>query len=201
MHHIVVDAWSRQVLLRELALHYEAFAAGRPAPLPDPPIQYLDYVAWLRQRLRGDVLEGLIAYWRDRLAGAPPLLDLATDRPRPARQSYQGATLGDLPGRARRRLEGLGHRQGATLFMTLLAAFKALLARYGGGEDVVVGTPFAGRNLVELEDLIGFFINVLPLRTDLSGDPSFSELLGRVRETTLGAPRTRKCRSQPWSGP
>ena len=186
-HHIVSDGWSRGVLNRELAAVYGAYAAGRPSPLPEPPIQYADFALWQRQRLRGELLETLLAYWRRQLAGLPPL-ELPTDRPRPSAQTFRGARHAFVvPDRHVSALTTLGQREGATLFMTLLAAFTALLHRYTGREDIAVGSPIAGRTRPELEGLIGFFANTLALRTDLSGDPTFRELLRRVREVCLGA--------------
>ncbi|MBV9774490.1 MAG: amino acid adenylation domain-containing protein, partial [Gemmatimonadetes bacterium] len=188
MHHIVGDGWSMQVLVNEATELYRAFARGRPSPLPEPELQYADYALWQRGWMRGQALDTLLGYWCERLAGAPPVLGFPTDRPRPAVASDRGATLNfDLPTPTLRALRALCHQEGATLFMTLLAAFQALLARWSGEADVVVGTPAARRTQVELEGLIGFFVNTLALRTDLSGNPTFHELLGRVRETTLGA--------------
>ena len=187
LHHIVTDGWSTDVLLREFVTLYEAFAAGRPSPLPDLSIQYADYAVWQRDWLAGAVLDRQLAYWRERLAGAPAL-NLPTDRPRPAVQDHAGATYGfEVPQRVAEGLARLGRREGATLFMVLLAGFQLLLSRYSGQNDVSVGTPVANRRRVELEGLIGFFVNTLVLRTDLSGDPSFRTLLARVRETALGA--------------
>ncbi|HEU4451992.1 MAG TPA: condensation domain-containing protein, partial [Longimicrobium sp.] len=188
MHHIVSDGWSMGVLFRELSSLYEAFREGRESPLPEPAVQYADYAAWQREHLRGEMLELQLSYWRDRLADAPALLELPTDRPRPAVQTFRGASERvELSGELLERLRALGRSEGATLFMVVLAAFQALLSRYSGSEDVVVGSPIAGRTRKEVEELIGFFVNTLVLRTDLGGDPSFREVLGRVREATLGA--------------
>ncbi|HEU0079696.1 MAG TPA: amino acid adenylation domain-containing protein, partial [Longimicrobiaceae bacterium] len=188
MHHVVSDGWSLDVLVREVSALYGAFARGEPSPLPELPVQYADYAVWQRGWLAGEVLEEQIGYWKDRLAGAPPLLEVATDRPRTTAQSARaGSHLFRLPAEVSRRLRDLSQRESATLFMTLLAAWQALLGRYAGQEDVVVGTPIAGRTRGETEGLIGFFVNMLALRGDLSGDPAWSELLGRVRETALGA--------------
>jgi amino acid adenylation domain-containing protein len=191
MHHIVSDGWSMGVMVREIAALYSAFAGGRAegvSPLPPLPIQYADYAAWQRGWLQGEALERQVSYWRKQLAGAPPLLELPTDRPRPAVQSFRGATRWfRLPAALSRELGALSQREGVTLFMTLLAGWQALLSRYSGQTDVSVGTPIANRTRAELEGLIGFFVNTLVLRTDLSGSPSFRELLGRVRETALGA--------------
>ena len=188
LHHIASDGWSMGLLVREVAALYPAFAAGRPSPLPEPPVQYADFSVWQRSWLRGEVLEREIDFWRQRLAGLPPLLELPTDRPRPAVLSYRGATRPvRLPDGLVRQAEALGRREGATLFMVLLAAFQALLGRISGQDDFAVGSPVAGRNRIETEELIGFFVNTLVLRGDLTGAPTFRELLGRVRETALTA--------------
>ncbi|WP_420126162.1 amino acid adenylation domain-containing protein [Longimicrobium sp.] len=188
MHHIVSDGWSMGVLNRELLALHAAYFGGQQSPLLELPVQYADYAVWQREQLRGPVLERQLSYWRDRLAGAPELVDLPTDHPRPAVQTFQGSTEGiRLSGELLERLRALGRGQGATLYMVVLAAFQVLLSRYSGSEDIVVGTPIAGRTRNEVAGLIGFFVNTLVLRTDLGGDPSFRELLGRVREVTLGA--------------
>ncbi len=188
MHHVVCDEWSVGVLLRELSALYDAFRRGEPSPLPELGAQYADYAVWQRRVLRGEALERQVAYWRERLVGAPALLELPTDRPRPAAQTYHGAREHiELPRELLERLAALGRGEGATLFMTLLGAFQVLLSRYAGTDDVVVGSPIAGRTRRETEDLIGFFLNTLVLRADLSGDPTFGELLRRVRAATLGA--------------
>ncbi|HEV2147714.1 MAG TPA: non-ribosomal peptide synthase/polyketide synthase [Longimicrobiaceae bacterium] len=188
MHHIVSDGWSIGVLIGEVSALYDALAEGREAQLPELPVQYADYAAWQRGWLTGETLETKLGYWRDKLAGAPPLLELPTDRPRPQVQDPRGGIVRvELPADVSAGLRALSRREGATAFMTLLAAWQLLLARYAGQEDVSVGTPIAGRTRLETEPLIGFFVNTLVLRTDLSGDVSFQELLGRVRETTLGA--------------
>ncbi|MFL6333022.1 MAG: condensation domain-containing protein, partial [Pyrinomonadaceae bacterium] len=188
MHHIVSDGWSMGVLYRELSALYVAYSAGRPSPLAELPVQYPDFALWQNELLQGEMFEELLRYWRTQLAGAPELLNLPTDRPRPAVQTYRGAVHGIiLKPRLYESLRALARSEEATPFMVLLAAFKALLSRYSGEEDVTVGTPVAGRTRVELEPLIGFFVNTLVLRTDVSGDPSFRELVGRVREVTLGA--------------
>ena len=188
LHHSIADAWSLGVLGHELTVLYDAYAAGQPSPLPALPIQYADYAQWQRQWLRGEELERLLAYWRGQLAGVPAVLDLPSDRPRPAVQTFQGAwqsfrrggVLAGAVGSARRRA-------GVTLFMTLLAAWQTLLYRYSGQEDVVVGMPIANRTRAELEGLIGFFANTLVVRTDLRGQPRFVDLLAQVRQVTLGA--------------
>ncbi|PYV39080.1 MAG: non-ribosomal peptide synthetase, partial [Acidobacteria bacterium] len=188
MHHIASDGWSRGVLFRELAVLYEAFSNGKPSPLPALPIQYADFASWQRQWLQGEVLESQLSYWKQQLNGAPHLLELPTDRPRPAAQSYRGGQQSFLLSEALSgALKELSRQEGVTLFMTLLAAFKVLLHRYTGQDDIVVGSPIASRSRVETEGLIGFFVNDLVLRTDLSGDPTFREVLGGVRETALGA--------------
>ncbi|HSF40226.1 MAG TPA: condensation domain-containing protein [Thermoanaerobaculia bacterium] len=188
MHHVVSDSWSMGVLVREVTALYPAFLEAKPSPLPEFPIQYADFAVWQRGWLRQEVLEGLVAYWHQRLAGAPSQLDLPGARPRPAVLSQRG--------RARHRrfshpllaqLRALGRRESATLFMTLLAPLLALLHSRTGATDLVVGTDVAGRDRRELEGLIGFFINQLPLRTNLTGDPTLRELLGRVRETAMEA--------------
>ncbi|TXS41852.1 non-ribosomal peptide synthetase, partial [Streptomyces sp. OR43] len=187
MHHVVTDEWSERIFQRELAALYEAFRAGEPDPLPPLTVQYADFAVWQRQWLSGEVLDEQRAYWRDRLNDAPAL-ELPTDRPRPAVRSSAGAqTAFTVPASAAEALRALSRQSGATMFMTLLAAFDVLLGRYAGADDVVVGSPVANRNRAETEGLIGFFVNTLVLRTDLSGDPSFRELVGRVRETALGA--------------
>ncbi|MFC9249754.1 condensation domain-containing protein, partial [Streptomyces sp. NPDC057136] len=187
IHHVVFDEWSDRVLQRELSVLYEAFRAGEPNPLPPLTFQYADVVAWQRQWLTGDVLDGQLEYWQGVLADVPTL-ELPTDRPRPAVRSTDGAVCRfTVPAGTAEALRALSREHGATMFMTLLAAFDVLMGRYGGTDDVVVGTPVANRNRAETEDLIGFFVNTLVLRTDLSGDPTFAELLGRVRETALGA--------------
>jgi amino acid adenylation domain-containing protein len=188
MHHIVSDGWSMgEIFFRELAALYEAFVNGRPSPLPELPIQYADYAVWQRQWLQGEVLGAKLAYWKERLTGAPAL-DLPTDRPRSELTHFRGERqLLQLPSELARKLESLSRKEGVTLFMTLLAGFQVLLSRYTGQEDVCVGTPIANRDQAELEGLIGFFVNTLVLRTDLTGNPSFRELLKRVRAVCLGA--------------
>ncbi|HEU0079849.1 MAG TPA: condensation domain-containing protein, partial [Longimicrobiaceae bacterium] len=188
MHHIVSDGWSMGVLFRELSSLYAAYREGGESPLPELAVQYADYAVWQREQLAGEVLERQLGYWREQLSGAPELLELPTDHPRPAAQSFRGANEHvQLPAEVLERLRALGRQEGATLYMTLLGAFQVLLSRYGGSEDGVVGSPVAGRGRHEVEGLIGFFVNTLVLRTDLSGDPSFRELVRRVREATLGA--------------
>ena len=188
LHHVAGDGWSIGVLFREIAALYEAFAAGRSSPLPAPPVQYADYAVWQREWLREEVLEAQLEYWRGRLAGAPAVLELPTDRPRPAVQTYRGEVIPfALPAELTARLRAAARREGATLFMVLLAGFDLLIHRLSGRDDVVVGSPIAGRVRREVEGLIGFFVNTMALRTDLSGDPTVGELIGRVREATLEA--------------
>ncbi len=188
LHHIAADGWSMGIFWRELAALYQAFSEGHPSPLPELPVQYADYAIWQREWLQGEVLDKQLAYWKERLAGAPTVLDLPTDFPRPIVQSNRGARQDLVLGqKLTQRLQKLSRQEGVTLFMTLLAAWQVLLSRYSGQEDVVVGSPIAGRSRTELEGLIGFFVNTLALRTDLSGDPTFRDLLGRVREVTLEA--------------
>ena len=188
LHHIAADGWSVAVLLRELGILYEAFCQAQASPLQELPIQYADFSAWQRDWLRGEVLEQQLGYWRTQLAGAPALLELPIDRPRPARQSSRGAKeIAVFPSSLLTAVKALSRQEGASLFMTLLAAFQTLLSRYSGQEDITVGSPIAGRNRMELEGLIGFFVNTLVLRGDLSGNPTFRELLRRTKEVTLGA--------------
>jgi len=188
LHHAVGDGWSVAVIVRELEALYAAYRAGSEPRLPLPPVQHPDFAAWQREHLRGEALERPLAYWRERLAGAPALLELPADRPRPAVESHQGGTISAaLPGGALERLEALARREAATPFIVLLAAFQVLLAKWSGSDDVVVGTPAAGRRRSEVEDVVGCFVNPLVLRTDLSGDPAFREVVRRARETALGA--------------
>jgi amino acid adenylation domain-containing protein len=188
MHHIVSDGWSLRVFIKEFSTLYSAFAAGRQSPLSDLPIQYGDYAVWQRERLQGEALEHQLRYWRQKLGGNIGLLALPTDRRRPAVQSHRGAVERfDVTRRLTDSLKALARREGATLFMTLLAGFEVLLSRYAGQEDIVVGTPIAGRTRPELYDLIGFFTNTLVLRTDLSGSPTFREVLARVKQVCLEA--------------
>jgi aspartate racemase len=188
VHHIVFDGWSIHVLLRELAAFYTSSISNSVATLQPLTIQYADFACWQRQWLQGKVLEDHLSYWRERLSGTLPMLELPTDHPRPVVQTFNGAGQTTLmPQQLLAKLKSLSNKHSVTLFMTLLAAFKVLLYRYTGQEDVIVGTPIAGRNLVETENLIGFFVNTLTMRTDLGGDPSFTELLRRVRDRALEA--------------
>jgi len=188
LHHIAADGGSLEVLVRELAGLYAAYHSGQEPHLPDLPVQYVDYAAWQRSWLQGEVLEEQLSYWQERLAGIPAVLELPTDHPRPAVQAHRGRQLvaefsEELSGALRR----LSQQEGVTLFMTLLAAFQVMLARYTGQEDIPVGSPAANRGHTRLENLVGFFANTLVLRGDLSGAPTFHELLARIRETALGA--------------
>lgn len=188
MHHIISDGWSRSLLIHELATLYSAFSAGQALTLPPLPIQYADFAIWQRQQLQGDLLADHLRYWQKQLEGAPPLLPLPTDHPRPTQQTYGGTCYSfPLPSSLIHSLQEISQREGATLYMTLLAAFQILLSRYTGQEDIVVGSPIAGRTHAELEGLVGFFVNLLVLRTDVSNNPTFRELLRRVQETALGA--------------
>jgi amino acid adenylation domain-containing protein len=187
LHHVVCDGWSLGVLNREFAELYAAEVEGRPHTLPPLPIQYADFALWQRERLDGPVLEQELAWWRERLEGAPTLA-LPTDRPHPPVQSFRGESVPfSIPAELTHRVDALGRAEGATAFMVLLAAFSTLLARWSGTDDVVVGSPAAGRVPEETEGLIGVFVNTLALRADLSGDPTFREALRRVRETTVDA--------------
>jgi len=187
LHHIISDGWSIGVLIRELGLHYTALIEGHPASLPELPIQYVDFAHWQREWLQGEVMESQLTYWRQQLKDVP-VLNLPLDHPRPSVQTYRGAIeLLELPQSSLEALEALSQQEGVSLFMTLLAAFQTLLYRYTGQEDIPVGSPIANRNHSQLEGLIGFFVNSLVLRSDLSGNPTFRELLARVREVALGA--------------
>ncbi|HYO64433.1 MAG TPA: amino acid adenylation domain-containing protein, partial [Pyrinomonadaceae bacterium] len=188
MHHIVSDGWSVGVLIKEVAALYEAYASGQESPLAELPVQYADYAVWQREHLRGEALDKQLAYWRQQLAGAPAALELPTDRPRPPVQTSNGARRKfELSPRVSGRLRELSSREGVTLYMTLLAAFQTLLARYSNQEDISVGTPVANRQRGETEGLIGFFVNTLVMRAQVKADESFTRLLGRVREACLGA--------------
>ncbi|MEM1393821.1 MAG: amino acid adenylation domain-containing protein [Cyanobacteria bacterium P01_H01_bin.150] len=188
MHHLVFDGWSIGLFIKEVIAHYNAFCKGKPSPFSDLPIQYVDFAVWQRQWLQGEVLKYQIYYWRKQLEDAPRVLDLPTDYPRPAIRTFQGATYSfELSQKLSVALNTLSQQQKSTLFMTLLASFQILLWRYTGSEDIVVGSPIANRNRDEIKELIGFFLNILVLRTNLTANPSFEELLFRVREMTLGA--------------
>jgi|GEM_PF-375899 len=188
MHHIVSDGWSVGVIFYEVATLYEAFSTGKTSPLPDLPIQYGDYAIWQREYLGRGALDTQLDYWLKQLEGAPPLTKLPTDRQRLAAPSFQGANEAfTLTASLIGPLREFSQHEGATLFMTLLAAFTVVLHRYSGQEDMIVGTDVANRNRLETEGLIGFFVNLLALRINLKGDPSFRELLGRVKAVTIGA--------------
>ncbi len=188
MHHLVHDDWSLNIFLRELAGIYQANVLETHTKLPALPIQYADFSVWQRKWLRGEVLEGQLSYWRTQLANLPVLLEMPTDRPRPSMQGIHGGKLAlVLEARLGEQVRELGRQHEATLFMTLIAVFQVLLMRYSRQEDIAVGTPIANRNRVEIEGLIGFFVNTLIFRGDLRGDPTFADLLARTRETALGA--------------
>ncbi|MEP7339452.1 MAG: amino acid adenylation domain-containing protein, partial [Acidobacteriota bacterium] len=188
LHHIAGDEWSMDLLSQELAAVYSAFASGEPSPLEELPIQYADYAVWQREYLSGPVLQEQLDYWRLRLSGAPPLLALPLDRPRPSRQTYRGSTQSfRLPDETAQAMRRLSREQGVTLFMTLLGAFQTLLYRYSGERDIVVGTDIAGRTRQELEALIGFFVNQLVMRATLDPAWSFKKLIEQTREICLGA--------------
>jgi amino acid adenylation domain-containing protein len=188
IHHIATDGYSRAVLHDDLTELYEAAVEGREPELSPLQIQYADFAVWHREWLEGGILDQQLAYWQETLAHAPSRLELPTDRPRPAVRLYQGNHTSRMFGmELRRGLESVAREGDGTLFMALLSAYAALLHRYSGQDDIVIGTPFAGRNRREIEAMIGYFINPLALRVDVSGDPSFRELLRRARESTLGA--------------
>lgn len=188
MHHIVGDAWSRYVLIREITLLYRAYAGGEVSPLPEPPIQYADYAIWQRHWFSEEKHSVQLEYWRNKLQGAPSILQFPTDRPRPPICSYRGGRVNIVfPLELQTALNNLSRQQNATIFMTLLAAFQVLLCRYSGQDDIVIGSPIANRTRLETENLIGFFVNTLVLRGNLSGNPTFLELLHRTSETALEA--------------
>jgi amino acid adenylation domain-containing protein len=188
MHHIVSDGWSMGVLVNELSSLYAAYQRGEADPLTPLAIQYADYAAWQRRWLSGDILRQQSAYWQSTLKGAPELVELPSDRPRPAQQDHSGASLPlQLDEQLTRSLKALGKRHGTTLFMTLLAAWGSLLSRLSGQSDIVIGAPVANRSRAELEPLVGFFVNTLALRLDLADSPSVGQLLQRVKEQTIAA--------------
>lgn len=189
LHHIAGDAWSARILQQELSLLYAAFTAGQPTPrLANLPLQYADFALWQRAQLAGQELKAQLAYWRQQLAGAPPVLEFPTDYTRPAQPSRQGEKVSlTLPRSLQQALKILSNEAGVTMFMTLLTGFKLLLHRYTRQHDIVVGTPMINRSPVELEHLLGYFLNILVLRTDLAGDLTFRDLLARVRQVTLNA--------------
>ena len=188
MHHIISDGWSMGVLFRELSTLYNAFSRGHPCHLPELPIQYTDFAVWQQQWLQGEELENQLDYWKQQLDNIPPALELPADRPRPPIQTYRGARKSlRLPKSLTTRLKTLSNDEGTTLFMTVMAAFQTLLYRYTEQKKILVGSPIANRNRTEVEGLIGFFVNTLVIKTDISGELSFRQLLGRVREVALGA--------------
>jgi amino acid adenylation domain-containing protein len=188
IHHIISDDWSMKVFTREVAELYRAFSQGETPALAPPQIQYADFAQWQREWLQGDVLKAQVDYWKKQLGGTLPTLQLPTDRPRPANQTYRGThECFVIPTPLYAALKGVSDREGVTLFMSMLAAFNTLLYRYSRQDDIIVGSPIAGRNQIETENVVGFFLNTLVLRIDLSGNPTFRELLGRVREVCLGA--------------
>ncbi|HEY2389794.1 MAG TPA: amino acid adenylation domain-containing protein [Candidatus Angelobacter sp.] len=188
MHHIVSDGWSMGIMMQEVEALYQAFSAGHASPLSELEIQYADYSEWQREQLQGEFLAGELSYWKQQLAGAPTVLELETDHPRPAIRTQGGVQCQiELPVALSRAVHEFGRAQGATTFMTLMAAFQALLGRYTGQDDILVGSPVAGRSRVELEGLIGFFVNMVVMRADLRARPTFRELLRQVRESALGA--------------
>jgi condensation domain-containing protein len=188
MHHIVSDGWSMGVFAQELSTLYDAFRSGRDDPLPALPTQYADYAAWQRRWIDGQLLERQAGYWERALAGAPELLELPTDRARPQQQDFAGDSVPlELDAELTAALKTLSRRHGTTLFMTLLAGWAVVLSRLSGQTDVVVGTPMANRGRLEIEELIGFFVNTLALRVDLSGAPTVVELLRQVRARALEA--------------
>ncbi|MFG2441144.1 condensation domain-containing protein, partial [Streptomyces sp. NPDC048508] len=187
VHHIVSDGWSSGILARELRELYAATLAEREASLPELPVRYADFAAWQRDQLTGPALERQLGYWRERLAHSAPL-ELPTDHQRPAHTSGTGDVVTfAVPSEVTERLREAAGRQGASLFMVLLSLFQIVLARYSRQDDIAVGTPIAGRNRAEIEDVVGFFVNTLVMRTDLSGDPTFADLIDRVKDTALGA--------------
>lgn len=188
MHHLISDGWSNRPLLRDLSAFYNAFRTGAPAALPLLPIQYPDFASWQIERLNGGFLESQLAYWRQQLASPLPVLALPTDQPRPDVQNYNGARQSlHLAPELCAAVREFARQEGVTLFMVHLAAFQTLLARYANQDDIVVGTPVAGRTHSATEELVGCFVNTLAMRADLSGNPTFRELLARVRTVTLGA--------------
>ncbi|MEL4897612.1 amino acid adenylation domain-containing protein [Crocosphaera sp. Alani8] len=188
MHHIISDAWSMGILVQEVATFYQAFLQEQPSSLPELPIQYLDFSAWQRQWLQGERLDTQLNYWKTQLQDAPTLLEMPSDRPRPVVQNFHGSTYScTISQPLTEQLQSLCHQTGTTLFMLLLATFSVLLHRYSSNEDIVIGSPIANRNYGEIEGLIGFFVNTLALRIDLSENPTFLDLLKQVRQVALGA--------------
>jgi amino acid adenylation domain-containing protein len=188
LHHIIADGWSIKILIRELSVLYQAFSTGKPSPLPELPIQYIDFAFWQRKSLQNEVIESHLAYWKYQLSTQPSVLELPTDCPRQPVQTYRGAQQKfRLTKSLSNKIKQLSQKQGVTLFMTLLAAFNTLLYRYTGQDDIIVGSPIANRNNTQIESLIGCFVNTLVLRTNLDGSPSFQELIERVRKVAIDA--------------
>ena len=188
MHHIISDGWSMGVFVSEITALYDAFSKNRPSPLPPLDIQYGDFAEWQQEYIAGDVLEKQLDFWKSYLGGSLPILELPADKPRPTVQTMVGANAEIMvPEEIASAFKDMSRRAGVTMFMSLIAAFKVLLQRYTGLDDILVGSPIANRNRAEIEPLIGFFVNTLVLRTDLSGNPSFAELLKRIKQNTLDA--------------
>jgi hypothetical protein len=188
MHHLICDAWSIGVFMRELVVCYNSFTSETTPSLPALPVQYVDFATWQRNELTGAPLQKQLEYWRNKLAGTPAVISLPTDRPRSSIRSFQGARRSFvMPEEIREQLKAIARSERATLFTTLLTAFQSLLSCLANETDIAVGSPIAGRNRPETEPLIGYFVNTLVLRADLSGDPTFRESLRRTRETALGA--------------
>ena len=199
IHHIVSDGWSMGVLVREVAALYDAFTAAGPSPLAPLPIQYADYAVWQHKWLQGEVLEAQLNYWKQQLQGELSVLNLPLDYARPEVQTFRGARHPfTLSAELTAGLKSLSHQAGATIFMTLLSGFQALLQRYSGQDEVITGTLIANRNRIETEGLIGFFINALVMRTDFSGDPSFLEVLERVARRRSALMPIRTCPLRNW---
>lgn len=187
-HHIIIDGWSKGILFKELSKFYQAFLSNSTVDLPELPIQYADFAVWQRQWLQGEILENQLNYWKKQLTGAPPLLELPTDKPRPATANFRGHSISfQINSELTEKLKLLSQKSGVTLFMTLLAALNTLLFRYSGQDDILIGTPTANRNRQEIEPLIGFFVNTLVLRNSLEGNPTFSGLLQQARNVVLEA--------------
>lgn len=187
-HHIIIDGWSKGILFKELSKFYQALLSNSTVDLPELPIQYADFAVWQRQWLQGEILENQLNYWKKQLTGAPPLLELPTDKPRPANPNFRGHSISfQINSELTEKLKLLSQKSGVTLFMTLLAALNTLLFRYSGQDDILIGTPTANRNRQEIEPLIGFFVNTLVLRNSLEGNPTFSGLLQQARNVVLEA--------------
>ncbi|GBD54387.1 non-ribosomal peptide synthetase [Microcystis aeruginosa NIES-298] len=187
-HHIIIDGWSKGILFKELSEFYQAFLSNSTVDLPELPIQYADFAVWQRQWLQGEILENQLNYWKKQLTGTPPLLELPTDKPRPATANFRGHSISfQIDSELTEKLKLLSQKSGVTLFMTLLAALNTLLFRYSGQDDILIGTPTANRNRQEIEPLIGFFVNTLVLRNSLEGNPTFSGLLQQARNVVLEA--------------